>query len=1140
MKNTAFQLAARLCKALRGQDDGMVAVLLWEGANPNLVLPEGMAPMHLAAGLEQENGTRGLHLLLQHGGDPNVRSGEGLTPLHVAASWGCPACLTLLLTEGGDPHLEDQDGNSAFDLAVEQGNERCAHILQDGGWTSDFSERRAESFLTTISEEAGQTGPDDSLPCPPDRRPLSSLKEARPHRDPPAEAAPNGAPELCTRDWSAASFLTEGSWRGDTVVDLADFGAQPADSPDAFPPPRELTSSRAHVQTPWDGEVGVPLSDAGGKRGIQAPAEGGYSSRPGPATALGGPLSLVGPRVPSFRAAQSPEKTLPPSASLRPEPEAARLHRPPRGLSQRCGPLDLSLWVRVPSQDALDITCLDPQAESTAVSDLGKVVVVESDSVLGVSGTLDGCSVRGKSPGRCSTASVDRFLSCVSECSISAAEGGPGDGCGPEWESRKAALPKSGCNSGSGGGSPACVGMMGLHGQRSPPTRGAARIFPRSWDLALPHSQNPWEGPQGRAQSVVAPPENGGPWEGSVWGPEGPTEIRGLHVGRQGPSPSGAREGVAEVGRRGEPSSSTQDTVPVQWASEERDRSCGCRGQLGPSSTLVGTGRFLDRHTSIGEEPPCTLDAQLRSMMLATRVALCPLLSLSRKGCPASPKSPLVGTLPQQSLTASSLFEEPLEMPRRPRRVRKGPGPASPRGAAGFSRSPPSAREEAEQTGEGRTLSAVPSSRKPSSNPGPGSWGHSLASSRGDVGKGEGPSGRADLGAGKPPPGGAARSCPEVGQMERLSARAEKISTVSFSRMSGRGPSATSPPGSWSPIQQQVPLSPGGRPTNLSTTEPVEYLYVDEEEGQTLIERHLPPTDDSGASSSEDTLLLYDWQACARATVVGRQADGDWPPLNPEYLTDGALARKLRELGADPGPVTSLTRKLYVRLLERLIRDPETLARKGYAAYSPELTSALRTYRIPTCKADEMALAAEFDQPDKSRRWREGLMKSSFNYLLLDPRVTQNLPACCQLLSPAEAFRVFVRAIFYVGKGTRSRPYCHLYEALTHHRQGQGTPTCRQVSSKVQHILDIWAGGQGVVSMHCFQNVVPVEAYTREACMVDAIGLKMLTNQKKGNYYGLVSGWPVKRRRALGVFLLHRALRIFLAEGERQLRPADI
>lgn len=41
---------------------------------------------------------------------------------------------------------------------------------------------------------------------------------------------------------------------------------------------------------------------------------------------------------------------------------------------------------------------------------------------------------------------------------------------------------------------------------------------------------------------------------------------------------------------------------------------------------------------------------------------------------------------------------------------------------------------------------------------------------------------------------------------------------------------------------------------------------------------------------------------------------------------------------------------------------------------------------------------------------------------------------------------------------------------------------------KVQHILQVWGAGQGVVSLHCFQNVIPVEAYTREACMVEAIG----------------------------------------------------
>ncbi|KAF7235923.1 Ankyrin repeat and LEM domain-containing protein 1, partial [Varanus komodoensis] len=86
----------------------MVEALLQRGADPNLVLPEGMAAIHLAAGVEQESGIRCLHLILQHGGDPNVRSVEDLTPLHVAASWGCYTCLRLLLKAGGNAWLKDQ------------------------------------------------------------------------------------------------------------------------------------------------------------------------------------------------------------------------------------------------------------------------------------------------------------------------------------------------------------------------------------------------------------------------------------------------------------------------------------------------------------------------------------------------------------------------------------------------------------------------------------------------------------------------------------------------------------------------------------------------------------------------------------------------------------------------------------------------------------------------------------------------------------------------------------------------------------------------------------------------------------------------------------------------------------------------
>nr|XP_015296364.1 PREDICTED: ankyrin repeat and LEM domain-containing protein 1 isoform X3 [Macaca fascicularis] len=206
-----------------------------------------------------------------------------------------------------------------------------------------------------------------------------------------------------------------------------------------------------------------------------------------------------------------------------------------------------------------------------------------------------------------------------------------------------------------------------------------------------------------------------------------------------------------------------------------------------------------------------------------------------------------------------------------------------------------------------------------------------------------------------------------------------------------------------------------------------------------------------------------------------------------------------------------------------------------FSGHSLELAAALRTGCIPDVQADEDTLAQQFEQPDPARRWREGVVKSSFTYLLLDPRETQDLPARAFSLTPAERLQTFVRAIFYVGKGTRARPYVHLWEALGHHGRSR-----KQACPKVRQILDIWASGCGVVSLHCFQHVVAVEAYTREACIVEALGIQMLTNQKQGHCYGVVAGWPPARRRRLGVHLLHRALLVFLAEGERQLRPQDI
>ncbi|XP_078217886.1 ankyrin repeat and LEM domain-containing protein 1 isoform X4 [Callithrix jacchus] len=237
----------------------------------------------------------------------------------------------------------------------------------------------------------------------------------------------------------------------------------------------------------------------------------------------------------------------------------------------------------------------------------------------------------------------------------------------------------------------------------------------------------------------------------------------------------------------------------------------------------------------------------------------------------------------------------------------------------------------------------------------------------------------------------------------------------------------------------------------------------------------------------------------------------------------------------DPAPGTPGLSGPPDETLDSIAQQMQPCRGPDFAGHSLELATALRTGRIPDAQADEDALAQQFERPDPARRWREGVVKSSFTYLLLDPRETQDLPARAFSLTPAERLQTFVRAIFYVGKGTRTRPYIHLWEALGHRGR-----TRKQACPKVRHILDIWASGCGVVSLHCFQHVVAVEAYTREACIVEALGIQTLTNQKQGHCYGVVAGWPPARRRRLGVHLLHRALLVFLAEGERQLCPQDI
>ncbi|KAL1502110.1 hypothetical protein ABEB36_007303 [Hypothenemus hampei] len=302
------------------------------------------------------------------------------------------------------------------------------------------------------------------------------------------------------------------------------------------------------------------------------------------------------------------------------------------------------------------------------------------------------------------------------------------------------------------------------------------------------------------------------------------------------------------------------------------------------------------------------------------------------------------------------------------------------------------------------------------------------------------------------------------------------------------------------------------------------YKYVDRDEHVVLYEKRISKAiseqNNSMQSSNVSSLSLL-------------------PPLL-DYDVE-TLRRELTLCGFNPGPITATTKRIYLKKLHSLKKHPiaPCPSNNKKREYSLELEKCLRN--LEWCndsryKSLEVQLAQQFSNPDPSKKWREGNSKSSFTYLLLDPRLTDNLPQRADILQPIDIWQTFLSSIFYVGKGKRSRPYQHLYDSVDLWKKQQLTSSVK----KLERILDIWKNGYGVICLHVFLNVIPVEAYSREAAMISAIKLENLTNVKSGEFYGITATWSKKEAQMLGVYLLHKAMMIFLQEGERQLCPMDI
>ncbi|XP_065577271.1 ankyrin repeat and LEM domain-containing protein 1-like [Artemia franciscana] len=290
---------------------------------------------------------------------------------------------------------------------------------------------------------------------------------------------------------------------------------------------------------------------------------------------------------------------------------------------------------------------------------------------------------------------------------------------------------------------------------------------------------------------------------------------------------------------------------------------------------------------------------------------------------------------------------------------------------------------------------------------------------------------------------------------------------------------------------------------NLSTTE---YLYTDIQENVSFLEQRLP------FLTPEDSVTSV-------ATSV--------------------LVKELKAFGRPPGPIDGLTKPLYVKQYLKFKENPSLALSNKKKEYSAEIQKTLNDpSRLKRDQDKYRLLEQQMVTSFENCFLSKNVGKTCFTYLLLDPRYTKNLPlrAVVDGLSFEELWHCFVESIFYVGKGSRARPYAHLYEA----KKVAASQSQRKESEKIKKIRDIWDSSYGVVSLHVFQNVTPAEAFTREAVMIDAMGIKALTNAKKGEYYGVIGNWRHSQRRDLGVWLLHQALLVFLAEGERHIKPVDL
>ncbi|KAJ9458065.1 putative ankyrin repeat protein L93 [Diplonema papillatum] len=108
----------------------IIQLLADAGARVNVLLVNGMAPMHVAA---QQGDDESLGLLLSKGADIDAASYMGMTALHCACMAGWVNTAKFLIDHGADPDIEDAAGRTPAAISTSPIiSEMCASSSKKG------------------------------------------------------------------------------------------------------------------------------------------------------------------------------------------------------------------------------------------------------------------------------------------------------------------------------------------------------------------------------------------------------------------------------------------------------------------------------------------------------------------------------------------------------------------------------------------------------------------------------------------------------------------------------------------------------------------------------------------------------------------------------------------------------------------------------------------------------------------------------------------------------------------------------------------------------------------------------------------------------------------------------------------------